>query len=176
MTNNRWIAAVHEAAHGVVGFELGGRVTGLGLAAIDGAGLASVHDLCGSNHAIMTAAGAVSEYLADQHEAPQLLDVDVVAPEPVDPTDSEASRFCFAVARATIQPTHYQSDSRSIALWAIGGHEDDPSGWQRRVSFVQRVATDLVERNADRIVRLARELFVKGRLTRAEIENLLKGA
>ena len=175
-TSDRWIAACHEAGPGVVGFELGGTVIGLAVASVDGFGLADVRNLSNDNVQVMTAAGPASEYLAAEHEAPPLPDLDMITPAPVDPMDSDASRFDFAVARSVIQPGHFQSDARSLALWAITGHEDDPAGWQRRVAFVKHVAADLVGRNADRIVRLAGELFVRGRLSRTEIENLLKGA
>ena len=173
-SSDRWRTAIHEAGHAIAGHELGGRCVGLALR--EDGGLASVYDLHGSTFAYMVAAGPAAEYLATKHPAPEMPPADVITREPIDPADSEASRFEFAVARAAIQPTHYQSDARSIALWAITSHEDDPDSWSRRVRFARHVADEIVERNVDRIVRLASELFIRGRLSRVEIESLLNGA
>lgn len=172
MTGERWTAAIHEAAHAVAAIELGGRVEGL-VVTTHGTGGCTFDRLLADRAAFAVAAGSIAEHLAGQHTPPP---VDAVEPVVELPAGASGRGFDFLSREANRQPgdrwTH-PSDDQSLARWAIGGREDDPESWAGRVAFAKRVATQIVERNADRIVLVATELYRHGRLTEIDINNLL---
>lgn len=170
--NERWRVACHEAGHCVASLELGGSCDGAILTAAGGR--AFVDGTHGDRDAWMIAAGAVSEALADDHSPPVC--------EPVTPEEIAAGRiesdnreFVTAAFFADVNavPSTAKSDSRRLAEWSITGHEDQPEAWARRVTFAKRVAGQIVEANADAILRIARALYTAGKLTGDEITELL---
>ena len=176
-TNDRWVVACHESAHAIAGHVLGGRLSGLALTA--NGGLAGVEGLHGDRHAFMTAAGPAAEHLASEHPAPELPvddDEHVGDRTATVADDLDSLRMGLHVARFGSHPGEYPSDDRSLALWAITSHEDDPDSWARRIRFARHVADEIIVKNAGTVLRVATELFIRGRLSRVEIENLLKGA
>ena len=172
--SDRWRTACHEAGHAVAGSELGGRISGLALTE-NGGGLAGIQGLTGDRHCFMTAAGPAAEYLAAEYDAPELPTAEPTPPEPVT-ADDPPTRFAFNVARYGTHPEQYQTDDRVIAEWAISGRESEPESWAKRVAFAKHVASDIIEKNVGTVMRVATELYIRGRLTRVEIETLLKGA
>jgi hypothetical protein len=171
--NERWRIACHEAGHVVAGVMLGGRVTGALIIATGGQAL--VDGLYSDRFAFMIAAGPLSESLASSHEPPVC--ESVVNPEQLASTSVAgverdlAIASCFADLEAI--PRSALSDDRHLAEWAITGREDQPQSWARRVEFCHHVAGQIVDKNAGAIVRIAEQLFIRGRLSGQEITNLI---
>lgn len=170
--SERWVAALHEAGHAVAVFQLGGRCEGIVVTG-HGTGGCTFGGLLGDRAAFAVAAGQAAETLAGQHDPPP---VDAIESPAELPVDAAGLRCDFLVREANRQPgdrwTH-PSDDQSLARWAIAGRESEPESWPRRVRFAKRVAAEIVERNAERILRVASELYRLGRLTGDDIDKLL---
>lgn len=175
MNDERWIVACHEAGHAVVALVLGGRCDGLALSADGEGGLAQCCELLGDRVAYVDAAGNAAEYLAKRNDAPELpIQRSQVA------VDEITAELPMVLVMASERPVghlrRYVSDERSIALWAIAGHEGNPESWAGRVARVHRTASEIVERNADQILAVARALYVAGKLNGDEIKSLYEGS
>jgi hypothetical protein len=174
MSGERWRIACHESGHAVAAIELRGRCDGL-LIDADG-GQAHINQLCGDRLAFAIAAGPAAEHLAGEHQAPDVEPAPLASVVSEQPSLLSVDRdFALACQMADVPGIGRRSpsDSRFIAEWAIGGREDAPELWAGRVAFAKRVASQIVEKNGSQIVALASALFIRGRLTGAEIVNLL---
>tara|TARA_R110002049_G_scaffold72490_7_gene187569 strand:- start:154450 stop:154998 length:549 start_codon:yes stop_codon:yes gene_type:complete len=170
--SHRWRVAIHEAGHAIAALELGGETNGVILTA-QSSGLALVDGLHGDCDAFMSAAGTAAEYLADQHTAP---DEPITTPQQIAADDIPADShrdFATACSFADL-PTPRSSipDDVRIARWAIAGRESDPDCWAGRVDFAKYVAEKIINANVDRIVAVASQLFIRGRLSGDEIQTI----
>lgn len=174
-SDERFTICMHEAGHAVAGVILGGRVGGILLVA-DG-GLAHVDHLSPDSHAFMVASGPAGESLAVDHEAPDTPQADyeeIATAELPEGTDRGFVWSCsFADVEGGLRKA--KSDDRSLAEWAIGGVEQYPEQWERRIKLARRVAAEIVRDHEAAIVRIAKQLFIHGRVTGGEIKQLLRG-
>ncbi|QDS91893.1 hypothetical protein FF011L_06290 [Roseimaritima multifibrata] len=174
-SDERFTICLHESGHGTAGIILGGRVGGILLVA-DG-GLAHVDELSPDSHAFMVAAGPAAESLAADHEAPdtpQASYQDIATAEFPEGTDRSFVWSCgFADVEGGLRTA--KSDDRSLAEWAIGGVEQYPEQWERRIKLARRVAAEIVRDHEAAIVRIAKRLFIHGRVTGDEIKQLMRG-
>lgn len=175
--SERWRFCLHESGHGVSAIALGGKCLGLVVFADGSGGLAQNTQLLPDREAYSIASGPAAETLETRFPAPEMAvsACDVTTKNFVSlPIYSSSPGLAVQMARSEDNRGHFDSDDRCLALWAIGGHEDRPESWSGRVAFVKHVAAEIIERNAESIVRVATELFVRGSLCRDEITELLK--
>ncbi|MDZ4686691.1 MAG: M50 family metallopeptidase [Planctomycetaceae bacterium] len=171
MTSDRWKTSVHEAGHAVAAVVMGGRCAGLVL--VDDGGLAQNYELLGAREAYAIAAGPAAERLVEQHPAPttspaksKVLTVDEIEALSVFGT---APFLACQLGRAADNRRHFDSDERTLALWAITGREDTPGSWATMLEHANRVAAEIIARNSTAVVRIAAALFVAGSLSEDEI-------
>tara|TARA_R110002049_G_scaffold47902_1_gene138362 strand:- start:53790 stop:54344 length:555 start_codon:yes stop_codon:yes gene_type:complete len=171
-SDHRWLVSCHEAGHAIAALELGGETNGVILTG-NGGGMALSDDLHGDREAFVVAAGPAAEYLAEHHDAP---DAPITTPDQVAATDipADSHRDFATVCMFADLPTPRSSmpDDVRIARWAIAGRESDPDCWAERVDFAKYVAAKIINANTDRIVAVARQLFVRGRLSGDEIKSI----
>jgi hypothetical protein len=176
MKSERWISACHEAGHGIASLVLGGKCFGLALYDGGQSGQASISELDANRYAFAVAAGPAAERLAEEYPAPnctpaesRTLTVDEIESLPVRKT---SPYLAAQLARTSDDRKDGPSDDRLIALWAIGGHEDQPDSWAGRVAHAHRIAADIVQRNATAIVAVATELYMRGSLCGPEVLSI----
>lgn len=172
MTDDQWRIAVHEAGHAVAALEFGGQCDGLVLLP-EGGGLAGVEALGNGRDAYMIAAGPESERLAEEYDAPEAMrpSGELLTVNEIESTSifRSAPYLAAQLAKPENKRKSWVSDERHLALWAITGHEHDPESWARRLDFVRHVAREVVDRNVETIIRLARALYEAGSLSADEI-------
>lgn len=169
----RWRVACHEAGHAVVAIAQGGQCTGVLLTAFGG--LTCVDELHGDAVAIMIAAGDAAEVLAEQHPAPKIAfrTPEAISSGDLPPTQLESS--LAAICKCADIPTlveRYEPDASRLALWAISGREEEPDSWAGRVLFARTMAAKAVMDNENKILTIARRLYVDGVLSGRETMEL----
>lgn len=176
--NERWQTACHEAGHAIASIVLGGKAHGVVLFP-GGGGQAQIDELLADRLAYSIAAGPAAERLAKEHPAPTespvesiLLSVDEVEALPV---FASAPYIACQMARSHEDRKNSATDAQILAHWAIRGCEDVPEAWAGRVAHAHRMAAEIVRRNAESIVRVARALFVAGSLSEIQILNQMEG-
>lgn len=170
--NSRWLTAIHEAGHGVASIALGGECLQL-VVYHDATGLASLDCLSPTDRAIAVAAAAAAEELLSDVQAPEApapesfhIREHISEPTPAEKLESIAARF-----PASSTPT----DEHCIAHFCISGLEDElPERWVQRFYFIHAVASRVVQDHRDAILRVASELFVRGVLSKLEIQEVMK--
>lgn len=172
-TNDRWLISCHEAGHAVGAIVLGGACDGV-LLSVD-SGQAHCRDLLGNNNAYMTACGPSAESLAEQFDAPicEPVSFETIAKNPPETASHEFAAWC-GVADVIGINRKFESDSRSLALWAISGIESEPEKWAGRVAFARHVANQIIETNKSAVIRVARALYERGALTGEQIKQLFE--
>ena len=173
MTNkDRWQVAVHESAHGVAAIALGGTCSQLSVHS-DGGGMAFIRGLIPFDNAVAVAAPkAASEILGDV-QAPaiepttELLDVrtSVADLTPREKLANIAARF---------PPHSTPTDEQVIAAYCINGVEHEHERWAERYHLVHHIAYQVVRNHRDQILRVARELFMRGVLSQDEIKRAIQ--
>ncbi len=155
--DGRWRTALHEAGHVVASVVLNGGQRGCLLAGAvafdEGGGLAFPSPtLPKDDEAIMVAAGRLAEDLM------QLFPPPGEAPPP----DVLASTLGDGAEGVKADAAKAVPDEVAVAQHCIEGVEARPWLWYRRWHEIQLEAAVLVERNAARIVQLARILYSEG--------------
>ncbi len=174
LARDRWQIACHEAAHCAVAATLGvrpfeailfGGFGGGGIAYYDGA-------LAPFPAAIVRAAGGHAERIASL----------VPPPDSPSPTEDDLPELPPARQLSELESAerrHEQrgaiTDPQAVGLFCIrdGG---EPEAWARRYSRVHHEARYLVDSLAGTIVRLARRLYLNGRIDVAEIDAFTRPA
>jgi hypothetical protein len=177
-TEIRWQLALHESAHAVAALVLGGRALGVCLLDGDGGGLCQSDELNPTAEAFMVAAGPEAETLSKTYPVPdiavQLESASIANIETLPIFASSPALACRMLRTPDTRPQN-DSDARHLALWAIFLHEDDPESWVRRIALARNVAQELVERNAEKIVAVAKKLFQRSSLSESEIKTIVEG-
>lgn len=168
----RWKTALHEAGHAVACIAMGGRCDGVVILP-ENAGLAATSELLGDREVFVVAAGPAAESLVDRFGVPSMITQQPALLE-IERLPVFQSEPLLASQMAHATNHRFDSDDRGLALWAITGHEDAPESWAPRVEHAKRVATEIVEKHADTIARVASLLFACGSLAREEITNLME--
>ena len=177
MKAERWRFCLHESGHGLSAIVLGGRCLGLVIFDDGTGGLSQADELLGNREAYSIAAGPAAEILASRFPVPEVaviancINVDNLETSPL---FASSPMLACQMARTPDTRKHFDSDDRALALWAIDGNESEPERWASRVALARRIASEIVERHADAIVRVATALFASGSLCRDEITELLK--
>ena len=172
MNSDRWATSIHEAGHAVAAIALGGQCTQVTLQP-DTSGMAFIQDLLYSDDVVATAAGPVAEKLLADTPAPEQVPTPEsfdVRPSIADLTPAEKLEHIAA----KYPPISTPSDARVVAEFCIRGVEDDSARWIERHQFILHRAEVVVRNHADKILRVARELFARGILTENEIEEAMK--
>lgn len=159
---NRWTVSMHEAGHAVAAFALTGTRMLTTLHQNGGGAAWALEELSPTDHAIMAAAGPLSEHLANRYAAqefsplvasdtppPELPTLETVA------TVETAAELHKAIARAV--PDHI-----TIARWCIAGVEKQPERWAQRHAWVHTLARRLISTHEKSIVKTARVLYLRG--------------
>jgi hypothetical protein len=179
MTKERWQIALHEAAHSVVGFALGGLPDGCAVTG-DGRGLSRTLLLEGRRRAYVSAAGEAGELLAGRYPEPPAAEVSPLATNSpvaeVSPVVTSLAEKSFDESLAEFEsgpPGVFESDDRAMALLAIAGCESEPERWAENVRHFKVTASRLVAEHEPLVVELATEVFLRGRMTGPQIHRLL---
>lgn len=159
---NRWTLSIHEAGHAVVAFALTGTRMLTTLHQNGGGAAWALEELSPTDHAIMAAAGPLSEHLANRYAAPEPSPpVASDMPPPALPTletvatVETAADLHKAIARAV--PDHI-----TIARWCIAGVEKKPERWAQRHAWVHTLARRIISDHEKHIVEVARVLYLRG--------------
>jgi len=166
--NERWQTAVHEAAHACAALAIGGECSRVAIFS-DGGGLATLDGLTPFGVAIATAAATAAVELLGSEPPPPPPDpaaldvrqgVDALTPR---------EEMAFLAVRFPLETV--PGDDRAIALYCIGGFENEPERWADRYYKVHARARRVVEDHRQQILAVARALFARGVLRQPDIEK-----
>ncbi|MBM4297003.1 MAG: site-2 protease family protein [Deltaproteobacteria bacterium] len=165
-----WRFCVHEAGHAICAIALGHRVNVI-FARPDG-GYCEDTATPATDCALITAAGPAAEQLLSSEPPP-------AAEAPTQPA-TPPQRFAHLATSEVIADLSHRvgcegqapllSDDVALAQYAIRGAESDPQRWIERLTFVKAYAARIVEQQRDKILILARELYLRGFLSANEIQ------
>jgi len=171
--NDRWSTSIHESAHCICALILGGKCDAI-VVENDGGGYAKIHELDNARFTYAVAAGPASRRLVPEYLPPDLPpDSQSVSLLSIGQQSSFGEASDAALSRIALAAMTGPSDESIIAHYSVDGHEDDPSCWERRARFVMRLAEEIVSDNVELIIKLAQELFRRGKLNATEINEII---
>ncbi len=163
---HRWRTALHETGHAVANIEAMGAPRAFPVLLPGGGGICYCPTVaCDGafdfDMALVIACGTKAERLMDECEAPE------TQPDPVDfLRETPKDKNHMKELRSGLKADHAEAmpDASRLAAWCTAENPSDPEAWARRYYWIQREADRLIENNRERIVAVARELYVKGQV------------